>query len=200
VNLPVFLLIDHLNNLNHTNSETLHHKIRFIVIAFYDWGELYMKSYKNIIIGIVVVVLTVGAAMTLEAEVTQPGSVDDPVVTKSYVDQAILQAVTAIGTGGAGGGSGAAAKLEVVVMQPGQTLMAGAGTEFIVRTGRVLAVSNDQNGIPNVTAGKDIAAGLPIELNHLLVFPNDKRGIKGDPKSKDVIYVMVRGSYTLLNP
>ncbi|MDB5052759.1 MAG: hypothetical protein JWM44_809 [Bacilli bacterium] len=132
-----------------------------------------------------------------------PGSVDDPMVSKSYVDQQIASQVTAqvaaqtakIPVGTSGGSAG----LTVVQLRPGQFLMAGAGSEFIVRTGYVLAVSNDTNGIPDITAGKDILAKTAISLNHLLIFPNDKRGIQADPKKTTDIFVMVRGGYTLLN-
>lgn len=134
----------------------------------------------------------------------QPGSVDDPMVTKSYLDQQLKQQVTAevaaqIAKLPTGGSSGGAAGLTVVQLSPGQTLMAGAGSEFIVRNGSVVAVSLDPNGIPDVTSGKDIANKAAIGNNHLLIFPNDKRGIKPDAKQTSVVFVMVRGGYSLLN-
>jgi hypothetical protein len=77
-----------------------------------------------------------------------PGSVDDPVVTKSYVDQQIQAA--------GGGGS----SLTVVELNPGQTLYGFEGTEFIVRTGKVQAVAgNKGDGLTNLTAGVDLRGG-----------------------------------------
>jgi hypothetical protein len=142
----------------------------------------------------------------------QPGSVDDPVITKSYFDQQINQKIaeaiakqqptTPSQTPSptlppATGGGGADSALEVVQLPPGKTLYAGAGTELIVRTGKTIAVSSDDNGIPDVTAGKDIAAGQAIETNHLLIFPREGRGVKPDPKSTGDIFIMVRGSYII---
>ncbi|NEW08866.1 hypothetical protein GK047_22985 [Paenibacillus sp. SYP-B3998] len=150
-----------------------------------------------------------------KAEAPTPGSSTDPVITKSYFDQNTLSeakvkeivasAITA-NTGGSqpnsgsnGGSTSSPAAITVVQLKAGQTLFASAGAEFIVRSGKVIAVSTDENGIPDVTGGKDIAAGTEIATNHLLIFPRDGRGIKPVPKNTADIYVMVRGSYVLLN-
>ncbi|XOK61297.1 hypothetical protein ACJ7K1_33350 [Paenibacillus elgii] len=161
---------------------------------------------------------------------TQPGSVDDPIITKSYFEQNIAKQVAdefakqsvneekikqliaaelakqGVGSGtspstGSGTGNNAVPNsgLTVVKLQQGQTLYGGAGTEFIVRTGKVVAVSSDDNGIPDVTSGKDIAAGATVELNHLLIVPREGRGVKPEAKNKQEIYVMVRGSYLIIN-
>lgn len=149
------------------------------------------------------------------AEAPSPGSSTDPVITKSYFDQNTLSeakvkelvasAIAANAGGGqpsgsnGGAGTSTPATMKVVQLQNGQTLYAGAGAEFIVRTGKVLAVSNDENGIPDVTGGKDLPAGTEVALNHLLIFPAEGRGIKPSPKNTADIFVMVRGSYLLLN-
>lgn len=167
----------------------------------------------------------------------QPGSVDDPVITKSYLDEQLAKltgqdfgnqistsatktedelkqlvaaemekwmkenANTASGmSNSAPAAAGTASAVAVVQLQAGETLYAGAGAEVIVRTGKTVAVSSDENGIPDVTAGSDIAAGSAIELNHLLVFPKEGRGIKSDPKNQGDVYVMVRGSYMIMKP
>jgi hypothetical protein len=90
------------------------------------------------------------------------------------------------------------AALTVIKLEQGQTLFGGAGTELIPRTGTYVAVSSDENGIPDVTAGKDIAAGSIIDNNHLFIIPREGRGIKIDAKSSDA-YVMVRGSYLIVD-
>jgi hypothetical protein len=160
-----------------------------------------------------IVIFSIYSNTSADGIAAQPGSVDDPMVTKTYVDEQVKQQVAAqintqvnievaaqieklkkdlpISSGGAA--------LTVVQLAAGQTLIAGAGSELIVRTGSVKAVSTDGNGIPDVTGGKDIAAGTTITLNHLLIFPTDKRGIKPDPKKAEAIFVMVRGGYKLVN-
>lgn len=170
-------------------------------------------------------ILTAGSAILLlstsltvsQAEAPTPGSSTDPVITKSYFDQntlseakvkEIIASAIAASAGGSQPGSGSnggtvttptQAAIKVVQLANGQTLYAGAGAEFIVRSGRVLAVSNDDNGIPDVTGGKDLPAGTEVALNHLLIFPTEGRGIKPSPKNTADIYVMVRGSYLLMN-
>ncbi|MBD0384195.1 hypothetical protein [Paenibacillus sedimenti] len=151
-----------------------------------------------------------------QAEAPTPGSATDPVITRSYFEQntlseakvkeLIASALKASAGGsqpsGSNGGTGTGttpAAMTVVQLKAGQTLYAGAGAEFIVRSGKVIAVSSDENGIPDVTGGKDIAAGTEIATNHLLIFPRDGRGIKPAPKNTADIFVMVRGSYLLLN-
>jgi hypothetical protein len=171
------------------------------------------------------IILATGSAILLlstsisvsQAEAPTPGSSTDPVITKSYFDQntlseakvkEIVASAIAANAGGSQPGSGSnggtgttptPAAMKVVQLANGQTLYAGAGAEFIVRSGRVLAVSNDDNGIPDVTGGKDLPAGTEVALNHLLIFPTEGRGIKPSPKNTADIFVMVRGSYLLLN-
>ncbi len=119
-----------------------------------------------------------------------PGSVDDPVVTKSYVDQQIQQALA-----NAGGGS----SLTVVELKKGQTLYGFEGTEFIVRTGDVVSVAgNKGDGLTDITAGADLREGAPVAHNHLLLIArSDNRGLKLDSKYKGVAHIMVRGKYEL---
>ncbi|MDH4619229.1 hypothetical protein [Brevibacillus sp. AY1] len=118
-----------------------------------------------------------------------PGSVDDPVVTKSYVDKAI-QAL-----GGSAGGS----SLTVVELYPGSTLYGFEGTEFIVRTGQVQAVAgNNGDGLTDLTAGADLRAGASVGHNHLLLIArSDNRGLRLAPQYDGVAHIMVRGKYEL---
>ena len=118
----------------------------------------------------------------------QPGSADDPVVTKSYVDQAIKSV-----TGGSS--SGGMTQVINVSLTAGQQLIANASTEFIVRAGNTKAYSKDGSGIPDLTDGKDLANGVAVPKNHLLLFPRDGRGVTALTSS----IVMVRGSYTVLD-
>jgi hypothetical protein len=135
------------------------------------------------------------------ADVTQPGSVQDPLVTKGYVDQQLATLVKAevAKLTGTSSGTATVAPLKVVQVKSGETLLVGAGGELIVRNGKVTAVSSTVNGIPNVTAGKDIAPGSVVSLNHLLIFPTDGRGVKFADATSVVVNTMVRGPYQKLN-
>ncbi|OCT13138.1 hypothetical protein A8709_20545 [Paenibacillus pectinilyticus] len=169
-----------------------------------------MKIRKTFPAALLLTILISTAISTSQAEAPAAGSGTDPVITQSYFEQNTLSeakvkeiVAAAIANSGSNGGTGttptADATMKVVQLQNGQTLYAGAGAEFIVRTGKVLAVSNDENGIPDVTGGKDLAAGMEVALNHLLIFPTEGRGIKPSTKNDAAIYVMVRGGYLILN-
>ncbi|CAH1209629.1 hypothetical protein PAECIP111892_03274 [Paenibacillus auburnensis] len=143
---------------------------------------------------------------------SQPGTADDPVVTKSYVDQQIqkalqggsiaTQAPTATATPvvtAAPSSSPAPSNNEAIIVdvKPGQTLIAGAGAEFIVRAGKAVIYSQDSNGVADLTDGTDLTNGLAAPSNHLLSFPRDGRGITVQEGQTLGLVVMVRGSYTL---
>ncbi|CAM4476375.1 hypothetical protein FHS16_004696 [Paenibacillus endophyticus] len=159
---------------------------------------------KNVARGIVAAVLIgagvwvgVNFASPLEAEsnALTPGSAEDPVVTKSYVD-----ALLSNNNGGSSGGGTTPAvdsQLEVVTVPVGKTLMAGQGTEVIVRVGKAIAYSSDASGIADLTGGTDLTKGKAVPTNHLLLFPRAGRGILPDPNQKNGLTVLVKGSYTL---
>lgn len=157
----------------------------------------------------------------------QPGSVNDPLITKSYVDQVVASQVKSeiVKQMEAQLAEldqmladkkqemdaqivqfqkqleavvGQAGGTTVVELQPSQTLFAAQGTSLIVRNGTTVAVSTDANGIPDVTGGKDLMDGTAVSLNHMLLFPREGRGIKSTHSS--TVFVMVTGGYTVLNP
>lgn len=155
-----------------------------------------------------------GALMNLQAEgagvTNQPGTSDDPVVTKSYVDQAIQQALkgggaTVPATPGEStkpstpseSGNGSTDEVKVVDVKPGQTLIASAGAEFVVRSGKAVVYSEDKNGVTDLTDGVDIPNGGAVSNNHLLTFPRAGRGIQVQEGNKYNLTVMVRGGYQI---
>ncbi|MFD3259345.1 hypothetical protein ACE3MQ_12110 [Paenibacillus lentus] len=143
----------------------------------------------------------------------QPGTADDPVVTKSYVDQQIQQALKGGGSsstpsppvstdsnsGVATGGNTATAsdEVKIVEVKPGKKLIAAAGAEFVVRAGKAAIYSEDQNGVADLTDGKDITNGGIVTNNHLLSFPRAGRGIQHQEGQTHPLTVMVRGGYSI---
>ncbi|URJ59939.1 hypothetical protein [Paenibacillus polymyxa] len=157
----------------------------------------------------------------------QPGTADDPVVTKSYVDQKIAQAIKGGGTASStsskttsstapatntttsnttSSGTSNAAKsstveqteaLKVVDVKPGQKLIAKAGSEFILRNGYAVVYSMDASGAIDITSGTEIVHNQAVDKNHLLSFPREGRGIQVKEGQKFGLVVMVRGGYTV---
>ena len=150
--------------------------------------------------------LGIGTLVTSNANsASVPGTANDPIVTKSYVDEAIKSLTgitpnTGVSAPSTSIGSGTAVssspRLVVVELKPGQTLAAGEGTEFIVRNGKAVAYSSTEDGISDLTDGIDLKPGVVIPTNHLLLFPREGRGIRPHKDSTGTIYVMVRGSYS----
>lgn len=136
--------------------------------------------------------VTIYARSDSRADSSKPGTIDDPLVTKSYVDKLLAE-------GGGGGGQGTAIgiKTEVVTVNPGEVLLAKAGAQFVLRAGKGVAYSSDANGISDVTDGKDIKSGQPVKNNHLLIFPRDGRGVMPDPKTGRSLTVLVMGGYEI---
>ncbi|ASS73900.1 hypothetical protein CIG75_02190 [Tumebacillus algifaecis] len=134
-----------------------------------------------------------------------PGSAEDPIVTKSYVDSKIAS----LGSGGGNPGGGTPGgnpggsttpisgvdTFKVIQLKTGQTLKGGEGTEIIVRSGSVTAIASSSGGLSDVSNSADLAEGAQVPANHLILVPRaDGRGIKAvanDP------YIMVRGTYTI---
>ncbi|ASA24510.1 hypothetical protein [Paenibacillus donghaensis] len=147
---------------------------------------------------------------------TQPGTADDPVVTKSYVDQQIQKVlqggtvITPVATAAPTTAPAATAtpapttvpttasnETVIVDVKSGQTLTANAGAEFIVRAGKALIYSKDTNGVADLTDGVDLANGAAAPTNHLLSFPRDGRGVTVQDGQTLGLVVMVTGGYTL---
>ncbi len=119
---------------------------------------------------------------------TTPGSVEDPVVTKSYVDEQIAKAL-------AGAGFGSSSELKLVTLNNGQKLIGVNGTEIIIRGGRASAIAGVSGGLSDVTAAGDIPMNGNVPTNHHIIVPkNDGRGITAQENNT---YVLVRGEYTI---
>ncbi|MBW7475010.1 hypothetical protein K0T92_09655 [Paenibacillus oenotherae] len=135
-----------------------------------------------------------------EAAQAAPGSVDDPVVTKSYVDGKIA-GLTGSNNGGKDGstqeGTKEAESVKIVNVSPGQMLIAKDGSEAVVRAGKAVAYSPDSNGIADVTDGTDIKSGSRVLNNHLILFPRGGRGLMPESGQKNGLTVMVTGGYEI---
>lgn len=164
--------------------------------------------------GIILSMLIVGTSVY--AAKGDPGSSNDPLVTKSYVDSKIAEVA-------AGAGSTSTAKLEskidaqaqmieiltqemnalkqqknssyeVVSVPAGKSIIGAQGTEIIVRSGTGQVLASAGGGLQDMTEGTDLLADSQVPRYHLVIVPReDGRGIYAE---KDLI-VMVRGGYNI---
>jgi hypothetical protein len=148
-------------------------------------------------------VLGIVATTSYASENFQPGSADDPIVTKSYVDEQValikkqLEEQASIPT------SGGTAGLKVEKLVQGQKIYGLEGAEIIVRSGKVRVIAGEKgDGIPDVTEGTDLKGNEVVPLNHLLLIPRtDNRGVYVEKTGSDGFsYVIIRGSYSVTPP
>jgi len=170
------------------------------------------KKLGILIIGIFLLGVLIGGAYNfgqIKAASTAPGTIDDPLVSKSYVDSVVAsvegpdvsvitaQVLAAMGTTtpSTGEATDTAGIFQVIFVTAGQTLVGNESTEIIVRSGKASAIANaGGNGLSDVTTGVDVGQGIVVQLNHLLIVPrSDGRGLKVIEDA----YVMVKGGYTV---
>lgn len=160
---------------------------------------------------LITVIFAVSLVTTAYANqmVAAPGSSDDPLVSKSYVDQAMQQlrqeqAVfinqqiqSQLGNITPQPGTSGSTAVQVMELKAGQAIYGKEGTQFIVRTGKVKVIAGAKgDGIPDLTSGSDLKGNQQVELNHLLLVPRtDKRGLKVADDSPSSAFIIVIGDY-----
>ncbi|QZY55775.1 hypothetical protein [Crassaminicella profunda] len=136
---------------------------------------------------------------------TEPGSEEDPIVTKGYVERRHQQLKYYIdekikelaGNSNTSSTQGTVQGpvFEIVEVQKGQRIIGGASTEMIIRSGQVAAIASASGGIADLISGKDLKSGEIVPLNHLLLLPRgDGRGVA---VLMDKTYILIKGSYEI---
>lgn len=144
----------------------------------------------------------------------QPGSADDPLVTRSYVDKRVGEVMRVLESGSGGvsaalGEDDLMEQIEYAVRQQvqktqgttfspvsvemGQTIYGGEGTEMILRSGSGHIITSS-DAVVNVTTGLDLKHGAAVPKGNLLIFPRDDgRGVR----TADSCWFLVKGDYTI---
>lgn len=184
-----------------------------------------MKSkYKNLIFLSLVTTLLVPSVIKLTIFADTPGSESDPLVSKSYVDTQIQNALGDVSGGTlnsefkeeiiedvlaqiqllygddlAGGGSTpvTASTYTPVYAKYGQILYGMEGTEIILRSGTAKTYITAPEGIVNITTGENLVHDTEVAPNNMLICPRgDGRGVI--TTSEDA-WFLVKGDYTIVN-
>lgn len=158
----------------------------------------FKDSKGKLLLTIACIVAAMGCVAT--AASGDPGTSDDPLVTKSYVDKKIedlslyIDEKLSNGSQSAGSSTGSAAQtaIEVVEVESGQSILLQAGSQIILRGGSGSIIDSKQGGIADLTQGIDLRKGYEAPANHLLMVPrSDGRGVFA---KTDCIF-MVMGKY-----
>lgn len=156
-----------------------------------------------------ILIFTLILAMAFTAVIyAAPGDTNDPIVVLSYLNDRIKALINDYklddiedlqkkvdNLASSTGSGGSFAALEVVEIKAGEKIIAGAGTELILRGGKAFIIGSELGGITNVTAGKDFVSGMEFVANHLMIVP---RGDGRGAYTNDYAIFMVRGTYEIL--
>lgn len=131
------------------------------------------------------------------------GDSNDPIISKSYLDETVNNIMTEVdqkiaNAGGGSGSGGAAVTYKVVEVAAGKTVIGHEGTEMILRSGKATAVApviaGSSSGLVDSTAGLDLANGKTVQENHVYIVPRyDQRGFKMSTDG----FLMIKGSYDI---
>ena len=153
-----------------------------------------MKS--KIIAGIEIFAVT-AAMLTAVTAFGAAGTQDDPLVSKSYVDDTINQ-VLEIVNGGSVSADGSIApagtSYQPVYVSVGQIIIGGEGTELILRSGKGNIYIEGVDGLVDSTTGKNLTTGDVATTNHMMIVPRDDgRGVK----VTEAAWFLVKGDYMI---
>lgn len=158
---------------------------------------------------IIAVILTFALTTVIFAS---PGDTNDPIVVLSYLNDRLESLIAKYSlediedikdqvdelsnnSSTPGNGGGGSTALEIVEINAGEKLIAGAGAEIILRGGKATVIGSELGGLSNVTLGKDFVSGMALVPNNLFIIPRDDgRGAYTDSYA----IFMVRGSYEVI--
>lgn len=164
-----------------------------------------MKKKKGFLIICITMITIVSFSYIVLAMSAEPGSPEDPIVTKNYVEKRNAQLKFYIEESiknleerlnlvdnNVSINSQTAPVYEVVNVPQGTRLILGASAEIIFRAGKANVIQSASGGLSDVTIGRDLNGNESVPLNHLLITPRDDG--RGASAITDCIF-MVKGSY-----
>lgn len=158
-----------------------------------------MNKFKKILVLLGLAGILLGTSMAF----SEPGTGSDPLVSLSYLEKRIEQLRDYIDE--------RILEIEdkeevqpdtfqVVEISAGQSIIGKGGTEIILRggtekgAGKATVIASGNDGLSDITEGKDLKNGEEVPLNHLLIVPRDDgRGVYA---VTDSVY-LVKGDYEI---
>ena len=148
-----------------------------------------MKNGRNKKIFIVAVIILICSAGLFKAGMTvgaageaKPGSVNDPLITKSYLDSYISSL---------GISNNADEGYKKVVLSKGKTIVGHEGTEILLYSGSANAYAKSAE-LVNITMGESVKDGMTLGKYCVYLCPDSDSGITAQ---SDVV-VFIKGKYT----
>lgn len=123
------------------------------------------------------------------------GTKDDPLITKSYLDEVLtpeLMAQFSAQLDAAEGDTGA--DFKVLTLSRGQTISCQVGCEIMLRIGTASASGPDSPVLVDTTSGTTLENGGALVKNHLYMVTIVNNGLTA---SADTTKVLISGTYTV---
>lgn len=109
--------------------------------------------------GLCIVAVLLALLCGARAQAAEPGSKDDPIITRSYLETLYSWQITNL--------------------PEGQSLSLDMGVTFVLRSGKATVVGVGSEGLVDLTDGKELKDGERIAANHLILSPaSDRRGLR----------------------
>ena len=148
-----------------------------------------MKNGRNKKIFIVAIIVLICGAGLFKAGMTvgaageaKPGSVNDPLITKSYLDSYISSL---------GISNNADEGYKKVVLSKGKTIVGHEGTEILLYSGSANAYAKSAE-LVNITIGESVKDGMTLGKYCVYLCPDSDSGVTAQ---SDVV-IFVKGRYT----
>lgn len=143
--------------------------------------------------------LAVAVAAALGAGVaasTGYGSRNDPLVTKSYLDEVLTPELMARFESEIASleSSSSAGSFEVLTLKKGQVVSAQPGCEIMLRIGAVSACGDDEPALVDTSSGASLFSGTALTANHLCMVTIAGNGFRAEA---DVTKVLISGTYEI---
>ncbi len=142
-----------------------------------DFFNRYKKALYIVTALVVVMAGVFMAGVKVGAADNEPGSVGDPLVSKSYLDSRL---------------DGISGVMTKVTVDKGATLTASEGATMIVYSGNGV-VAGSGAGMINVTAGELTGVGLNLAKYNTYLFPDAATGVKASSN----MVVFITGTYNV---
>lgn len=130
------------------------------------------KFLTGMVIFAAVLLVTFRAGVAAGAQNGAPGSISDPLITKSYLDERLAQI---------GGGVGGMTRIDLV---KGDIIIGEEGTTFVLVYGSAFA---DGGGMVDITGGELLASGMSVSKYHTFLAIDGSSGFQAD--SSAIVYV-----------
>lgn len=158
-----------------------------------------IKNFNKAVLTLVLATAVMGTTIAF----SEPGTKNDPLVSLSYLENKIDEfkeyvdmRISEIEESK----SVEMVSFKVVELSAGQSIIGSEGTEIILRggtekgAGKAEVVASGNDGLSDITDGKDLKNGQEVPLNHLLIVPRDDG--RGVCAITDSVY-LVKGDYEI---